>query len=115
LPALASDTADWLGDAIPALEDEAPVESTPADSADTDTLRAQINAAVPLDRPQRPNTVADWLDRFAETLDRCSSREEVERELQSADALKAGRLLRGAARVRLCSLRTAALAKHGGC
>jgi hypothetical protein len=112
------DTAVELNDGIPSLDDEpaagVPVESTSTDRAEGDTLRAQINTAVPL-RPQRPNTVADWLDRFAETLDRCSDRDAVEAACLSTEALKASRTLTGRARERLCKLRTAALAKHGGC
>jgi hypothetical protein len=95
-----------LDDGIPALDDPPP-ESTP-----TSDLREAINDAVPL-RQQKP-TVAAWLDQFAETLNRCATREQTEALLLSDESLKASRTLRGAARARLRELMDAALARHEG-
>jgi hypothetical protein len=86
---------------------EAPVESTPVTASKE---RDAINAAVPL-HPQKPKIRA-WLDGLATTLDACSTREQVEGVLLSDEVLKAARTLRGAARARLCALRSAALALH---
>jgi hypothetical protein len=108
VPALASHTADWLGDSIPALDP--PVESTPADRAESDTLRAQLNAAVPLREP-RPSVRA-WLEQLSATLERCSDRQEVERELLSETVCLASRTLKGAARERLRAIINGALERH---
>jgi hypothetical protein len=98
--------ADWSDDAgIPSLEDEPPpVESTL-------TARPAINKAVPL-HPQKPSTVAQWLDTFEARLAFCDNREEVEALLLSEEPLKAANCLRGAALARLRELRTAALARY---
>jgi hypothetical protein len=93
---------------------EAPPESTPTDSAESDTLRAEINAAIPLDRPQRPSVRA-WLEQLSATLERCSDRQEVERELLSETVCIAGRTLKGAARERLRAIMNGALERHGEC
>jgi hypothetical protein len=94
-------------DADAATAPEAPVESTPLIAR---TEREAINAAVPL-AEKRP-TARAWLDQLAGKLADCTSREEVEGVLLSDDALKAARTLRGAARARLCELRSAALARY---
>jgi hypothetical protein len=60
---------------------------------------------------KRP-TARAWLDQFSARLDGCTTREQTEAILLSDDALKAARTLRGAARARLCELRSAALARH---
>jgi hypothetical protein len=84
---------------------EAPPNSTQA------TLRAEINAAVPMRAP-KPK-VSEWLDTFATALMACSSRDEVEALLLSDESLRAGRTLKGAARQKLQEIRNAALARHG--
>jgi hypothetical protein len=110
LPALASDTADWLGDSIPALDPPSP-ESTPADRAESDTLRAEINASVPLDRPQRPS-VRCWLQSLESRLAACGSKEETEALLLSNETCVAAKTLRGAARERLRTIMNGALERH---
>jgi hypothetical protein len=85
----------------------APAESTPVAAS---TEREVINASVPLTE-KRP-TARAWLDGLAGKLDACSTREQVEGVLLSDEALRAARTLRGAARARLCELRSAALARH---
>jgi hypothetical protein len=106
------DTAVALNDSIPSLDDEpaagVSAESTPADSADTDTLRAQINAAVRLDRPQRPS-VRCWLQSLESRLAACGSREETEALLLSNETCLAAKTLRGAARERLRAIMNGAL------
>jgi hypothetical protein len=86
---------------------EAPVESTPVAA---NMERDAINAAVPLSE-KRP-TARAWLEQLAAMLEACSTREQVEAVLLSDEALKAARILRGAAQARLRELRTAALARH---
>ena len=85
-------------------------DGTGATTAATGTLRDAINAEVPLE-PRKP-TVGAWLDTFAAALAQCSSRDEVEAALLSDETLKAGRMLRGAARQRLRELRNGALARY---
>ena len=101
---------EWPDDAIPDLDDfDAPppiVESPPT------SMREAINAAVPM-RPQKP-TIAAWLDQLAATLERYTSREEIEALLLSDEVCRAGRTLKGAARDRLRELMDTALARADG-
>jgi hypothetical protein len=92
--------------------DDVPLSDAPPEPTQTSDLRDAINDAVPL-HSQKP-TVAAWLDQFAETLDRCTTREQTEALLLSDESLKASRTLRGAVRARLRELMDAALARHEG-
>jgi hypothetical protein len=69
-----------------------------------------MNAEVPVE--VRKPTVGAWLDTFAAALEACGSRDEVEALLLSDETLKAGRMLRGAARQQLRELRNGALARY---
>jgi hypothetical protein len=105
------DTAREIGDSIPALDDEpTPPESTPADSAESDTLRAQLNAAVPL-HPQKP-TIATWLAELEATLAACPDRHAAEAACLTEDVCRAARLFTGDARARLKAIMNAALARY---
>jgi hypothetical protein len=97
-------------EAEPQADTPTPEPSAGATTAATGTLRDAINAEVPLE-PRKP-TVGAWLDTFAAALAQCSSRDEVEAALLSDETLKAGRMLRGAARQRLRELRNGALARY---
>jgi hypothetical protein len=88
-------------DSIPALDDEPSAEST---------LRAEINAAVPL--AQKKPTVAAWLDQLAERLNASNSREETEAAVLCDEVYRAGRVLTGVARDKLRAIIDAAMAKH---
>jgi hypothetical protein len=101
--------AEWPDDPIPSLDD---FDAPSPKSAPSTTLRARINAAVPV--PKRLPTGGTWLDRFAAMLEACQSRDEVEGVLLSNEVLHAGRTLRGAALARLRELRSSALARHEG-
>jgi hypothetical protein len=95
---------------IPELPVPTPPPESPSESTQDVTLRDAINKAVPL-RPTKP-TIAAWLDQLAARLERCTDREEVERELLNEEVCRAGRTLNGTARARLRELMDAALARH---
>ena len=111
---------DWLdsGTDVPARTAPASIAPAPVIHADwpDDAGIPEIDDFDAEPPPRQPKmTIAAWLEQFAETLDRAATREQTEALLLSDDSLKAARTLRGAALARFRDLRTAALAKHGGC
>jgi hypothetical protein len=97
---------EWPHDSIPDLDDfDAPpaVEPVPLNRRD------EINAEVPL-RQVKP-TVATWLEQLAAKLELCEDRAEVEGALLCDEVLRAGRMLKGAAKQQLDRITQAAIAR----
>jgi hypothetical protein len=63
-------------------------------------------------KPSAKPTIGAWLQELEDRLSACDSHDQVVGVLLSNETLRASRVLTGAAKERLCALRTEALARH---
>jgi hypothetical protein len=101
---------EWPDDVIPELDD---FDVPPAVESTSTSMRDAINAEVVI-LPRQPTTkptVAAWLERLVARLDRCQDRADVEGELLTEEVLRAGQMLKGAAKQQLDRITQAAIAR----